>query len=409
MREGRIFGFLVIFFAVLAMASCGGSETPPSEAVSVNTLDGRTNIAVNSVFRYTFDIPIDESTVTEDSYFIVPIPRLAQVLKADIDPALCDPANALGASLNCNTLKTCDLTPEENLDGDAQYAICLTDDIYYLLGRSFTGFMARFTTAAATVQYQVTPSGDDNIDTLNPSEAQTVNSGESVEFTVTAKDGYTVYDSVGRTCPAGSWEGNLYTTGPITEDCTVEFAAEFTANYQKIFVTNSGNTGKFAGDPNFAISNADAFCMNDSNYPGNGVYKAMIVNGVTRNACTSSNCETNGTTEHIDWVLLPDTTYVRADLTKVIGRTTDKGIFNFNIAELTNAFSDITEEIETWTGLDDEWRTVTGYTCQDWTEDDANRTGYIGLCNSKDGEAIAAFEQSCDRDNVKIVCVEQIN
>lgn len=59
--------------------------------------------------------------------------------------------------------------------------------------------------------------------TVTPSLPQTVSAGSTQAFTVTAGANYTLSTTVDGTCPAGSWSGSTYTTGPITADCTVEF------------------------------------------------------------------------------------------------------------------------------------------------------------------------------------------
>jgi hypothetical protein len=71
--------------------------------------------------------------------------------------------------------------------------------------------------------YNVTPSGS-NV-SISPSGVQTVNAGSGASFTVTANSGYTRSNTVGGTCPAGSWSGNVYTTGAVNANCTVSFSA----------------------------------------------------------------------------------------------------------------------------------------------------------------------------------------
>lgn len=75
--------------------------------------------------------------------------------------------------------------------------------------------------------FTITPSGDDN-ETIAPSTPQTVTAGATQSFTVTANSGFTVSNSVGGTCPAGSWSASVYTTGAITASCTVTFSAAHT-------------------------------------------------------------------------------------------------------------------------------------------------------------------------------------
>ncbi|ARB92720.1 hypothetical protein [Legionella longbeachae] len=75
-----------------------------------------------------------------------------------------------------------------------------------------------------TKLYTVTPRGDGH-ETISPSTPKTVNYGETQQFTVTANTGYTLSNTVGGTCPAGSWSRNTYTTGAITANCSVSFSA----------------------------------------------------------------------------------------------------------------------------------------------------------------------------------------
>jgi len=70
----------------------------------------------------------------------------------------------------------------------------------------------------------VTPSGDGH-ETISPSTPQTVNYGATQQFTVTANTGYALSQTVGGTCPVGSWTGSTYTTGAITSSCSVSFSA----------------------------------------------------------------------------------------------------------------------------------------------------------------------------------------
>ncbi|TVP93697.1 MAG: hypothetical protein EA347_00070 [Thioalkalivibrio sp.] len=63
--------------------------------------------------------------------------------------------------------------------------------------------------------------------------------GASANFTVTADPGYSPA-SPGGTCPAGSFAGDVWTTGPITEDCKVEFV--FEANTYTLSFDAQGGT-----------------------------------------------------------------------------------------------------------------------------------------------------------------------
>ncbi len=78
---------------------------------------------------------------------------------------------------------------------------------------------ATFTTLAS---YSVNATVDAN-GTLNQT-SQSVYAGAGASFTVTSNPGFAPNTSVGGDCPAGTWNGTTYTTGPISADCTVQFS-----------------------------------------------------------------------------------------------------------------------------------------------------------------------------------------
>lgn len=78
-----------------------------------------------------------------------------------------------------------------------------------------------------------------------------VSAGDTASFTVTADAGYTRNGSVGGTCPAGSFAGNVYTTGTLTADCTVTFSA-----------TLNTYTVTPSGDANLSVTPSGAQAVN---------------------------------------------------------------------------------------------------------------------------------------------------
>ena len=60
---------------------------------------------------------------------------------------------------------------------------------------------------------------------ITPSAAQSVPSGTTVVYQVTAAAGDALSSAVGGTCPSGSWNGSAYTTGAIMAICRVVFSA----------------------------------------------------------------------------------------------------------------------------------------------------------------------------------------
>lgn len=105
-----------------------------------------------------------------------------------------------------------------------------------------------------------------------------------------------------------------------------------TSTSKKMFLTASKYDGNLGG-----VTGADAKCQSDSNKPSTGTYKALLVDGENRVACTTANCS-GGSSENKDWVLKANTSYVRTDGT-AIGTTNAAGIFT---SAFTNAVTSTT-------------------------------------------------------------------
>lgn len=73
------------------------------------------------------------------------------------------------------------------------------------------------------------------------SSAITVDSGSEASFPVSTNTGYTKSNAVGGTCPAGTWDGDIYTTGVLERDCSVSFS--FTALPQYTATATAGTGG----------------------------------------------------------------------------------------------------------------------------------------------------------------------
>ena len=69
------------------------------------------------------------------------------------------------------------------------------------------------------VALHVTPAVNGTNGTITPDAMQTVDSGDTVQFTLTPASGYEVGTVTG-TC-GGNLNGNVFTTNPVTADCTV--------------------------------------------------------------------------------------------------------------------------------------------------------------------------------------------
>jgi len=79
-----------------------------------------------------------------------------------------------------------------------------------------------FTTSNCT--FSVTPRANPTTGgTINPDAVQTIEQGTKAQFTVTPNSGYTLNSAVTGTCPPGNWNGNIWTTGAINENCSAMF------------------------------------------------------------------------------------------------------------------------------------------------------------------------------------------
>jgi hypothetical protein len=174
----------------------------------------------------------------------------------------------------------------------------------------------------------------------------------------------------------------------------------------KIFVSSSTYDGNLGG-----VSGADSKCTTDANNPNDGhTYKALIVDAFssTRISCTSANCVTGGTSEHIDWVLTPNTEYVRTDGSTVIATTTSVGLFSFTdaVTGLTNSIS--TSATVELTGLNSNWTAASGTRhCGGWASASNSLDVDLGQDASAKGTfAISAASDTCDHSH-HLYCVEQ--
>lgn len=157
----------------------------------------------------------------------------------------------------------------------------------------------------------------------------------------------------------------------------------------------SGTDGDIGGP-----AAADALCLNNENNPegaGQGQWKALLVDGVNRRACTDQNCESaDGLEQSLDWVLHADTEYQNLD-GDVWGISNENGI----ITDFTTAVLDPGPPV--WTGFQSNWVTA-AETCADWT--DVTGDGRVGASDATDITAISFNNQACNQ-SFFLYCVEQ--
>jgi hypothetical protein len=169
----------------------------------------------------------------------------------------------------------------------------------------------------------------------------------------------------------------------------------------RIFVTQSSTDGSLTGGAGGTpAARADDMCMNDTNKPNNSTYKAMISSS-SRRACTAANCGgATGTEQGQDWVLQPDTKYVRADGSTEIGTTNAQAIFAF---PLTAAISSDGEGV--LTGLNGNW--TTGDNCVNWAPTSSEDNGAVGASGETNSKALMDNPEQCQSLSRPIYCVEQ--
>lgn len=143
---------ITLFMCSLMACGGGGAASTSATETDVHSLDGATGVAVDTTFVYSFSQPVDAATVTKTSYFIRTTPTTAPAssVKAELNAAICDPAEAMDATVTCSSTTRCALDPASDLAYDTSYTVCLTTDIMYASGDPFEGFMAQFTTESTS-------------------------------------------------------------------------------------------------------------------------------------------------------------------------------------------------------------------------------------------------------------------
>lgn len=204
------------------------------------------------------------------------------------------------------------------------------------------------------------------------------------------------FEPVGKNCTVANG------TGAITSDVDNVTIECVEGDHPIIFTsfTNFSAGGNLGG-----VRGADSYCKRDPKCPVFGNCKALLVDK-DRVACITPNCA-GGAVEHKDWVLRPNTTYVRYDRETVIGITNRHAIFE---VPLTNSIIPATPTSFAWTGLSTDWITELDHNCNNWTSklySDYSRLGWANKTNY-DAFAIMDTEYRCSPSFVTYVyCVEQ--
>lgn len=113
--------------------------------------------------------------------------------------------------------------------------------------------------AGIVVSYDVTATVAGENGTVAPTSAVQVESGAATSFTLAPAAGFQPDSTVGGTCPVGSFAGTTYTTGAITENCSVSFS--FIPRTFTISTAVSGN-GTIICTPGASVqANTEVSCV----------------------------------------------------------------------------------------------------------------------------------------------------
>lgn len=171
---------------------------------------------------------------------------------------------------------------------------------------------------------------------------------------------------------------------------------QFNPGPYRIFASNTTVNGALNGFN--SLNGADLFCYTDSARPDiNVFYNAMLVDSTSRVATTTGTDSTG----QVDWVLQPNTAYIRGSDGTSLGATDSFGFLN--LAGLpTGGLAN--SSVTVMTGLNTNWTTLN--TCASWSNSSTgNASG--GTANATSTAAISGAAPACASATSHLYCVEQ--
>jgi len=271
-------------------------------------------------------------------------------------------------------------------------------DIASLTGSNFkvAGSLTGLTSGSLTLQ-------------LNGSESLILSQDGNFEFATSLATGSS-YEVTVSSQPSNFYCATANASGTVLNVSISNLTVTCNAG-KRIFVTASNYNGDLTADIGSGayangILGADARCMADANKPTTGTFKAMIVDDEDRRACSTDNCTTSGTAEHIDWVLSPNAKYIREPGSASLFTTNSRGIFVFGTMDAPFASMG---SVQTWGGFTTivgKWQTSSS-DCSNWTTSGAGSNGRVGSTNQTDYTAIRNSNSIACNQNHHLLCVEQ--
>lgn len=220
-------------------------------------------------------------------------------------------------------------------------------------------------------------------------------------------DGTIVFDLPGTTTlDTALTNGTQYYYKIFTRDTGGNYASGATATATpfspcgggvcRIFVATATFNGNLGG-----VAGADAKCNADAGKPNASVYKAIVIDGIGRVACTAANCTAaTGVEQSLDWPLFPGKNYVRADGVTTVATSNANALF---LAPLTNSIG--TGGSQVWVGLNTDWTTSVD-TCNGWLDSTSVFSGARATANTTTNSAWSAGQNPCNVSRT-LYCAEQ--
>ncbi|MBM9590961.1 DUF1554 domain-containing protein [Leptospira sp. 201903075] len=152
-----------------------------------------------------------------------------------------------------------------------------------------------------------------------------------------------------------------------------------------------------------SIAGADTICNNDTGKPiGGSTYKALLVDetGCAGIPCRRASITANIGDGQIDWVLKPNTNYVRSDGVTPIMTTNVNGLFIFGT--LTNGWSG--SAVTGISGMSGSWIVFGGLTCTNYSLNSGSVT--TTQYNQTGSGSLSGAGLSCG-GSYSLLCIEQ--
>ncbi|TGK87680.1 DUF1554 domain-containing protein [Leptospira noumeaensis] len=153
-----------------------------------------------------------------------------------------------------------------------------------------------------------------------------------------------------------------------------------------------------------SVAGADSICNSDGGKPSGGsTYKALLVDesGCSSLPCRRASITANVGDGQIDWVLKPNTNYVRADGVTPIMTTNANGLFIFGT--LTNSWT--TAAVTGISGMAGTWNTFSNSSCSNYSNG-ATGTVTTTQYNQTGSGSLSSAGLSCT-NSYSLLCIEQ--